>query len=372
MVKQALRTETQRAELDQQPSSDGEVASRLDAFPSESEGVRIITHVEPSPAVSEHPARTRLVGVAAVCVVLIAATAGVVWMRTAILAGSAGALRVETDVAGANVTIDGTYRGKTPLLLSLDNGDYTVRIDQGSQSRTLPVSIAQRTTVVHHISWPAATAAPMTTGGLEIVSDPRGQAVSIDGQPRGVTPLTISDLTPGNHEVLVRKDASTVRRTVQVKAGETSSLMFASGASGPASGWLSVTVPIPLQVFEDGRLIGSSQSDRILVPSGAHTYDLVNEALGFRMSQAVQVATGQTANISVQLPRGSINVNAVPWAQVWLDGQPLGETPIGNVSWTIGTHEIVLRHPDLGERRVSTTITTGEAARVAVDMRKAQ
>jgi serine/threonine-protein kinase len=63
-------------------------------------------------------------------------------------------------------------------------------------------------------------------------------------------------------------------------------------------------------------------------------------------------------------------VNAQPWADVWIDGERIGETPIGNVSVPIGSHEIVFRHPQLGEQVVRATVTAGQAAKVSVDMRK--
>ena len=63
-------------------------------------------------------------------------------------------------------------------------------------------------------------------------------------------------------------------------------------------------------------------------------------------------------------------LNAQQWADVWIDGERVGETPIGNVSVPIGPHEIVFRHPQLGEQVVRATVTAGEAARVSVDMRK--
>jgi hypothetical protein len=377
MVMQALRSDTQKVESEQQPSGDGEAASRLDAFPSESEGVKLITHTEPArhTAASAHDAGSRkplYMIAAAVAFVAVLATAGVVWFRAP--GGAAtGSLRVETDTPGADVSIDGSPRGKTPLLLSLPVGDHSIRVQQGTLSRTLPVSIAEATTVVHHISWPADAATPPTTGSIEITSDPRGQSVTIDGEPRGVTPLTVTDLPPGEHEVIIRRDSAQVRRMVQIEAGATASLMLNSaGTPGVSSGWLSVAVPIPLQIYEGDRLVGSSESDRILVPTGNHTYEFVNTALGFRTSRTVQIGPGQTESVALTLPRGTINVNAVPWAEVWLDGQPLGETPIGNVSWTIGSHELVLRHPQFGERRVTATIATGDPARVAVDMRRAQ
>jgi hypothetical protein len=65
-------------------------------------------------------------------------------------------------------------------------------------------------------------------------------------------------------------------------------------------------------------------------------------------------------------------VNATPWAQVWLDGEAIGDTPIGNLSTVIGSHELIFRHPQFGERRVTALVTLNEPARVAVDMRKLQ
>ena len=54
----------------------------------------------------------------------------------------------------------------------------------------------------------------------------------------------------------------------------------------------------------------------------------------------------------------------------WIDGERIGETPIGNVTLPIGPHEIVFRHPDLGEKRHAVTVTMLSAARVSVDLRK--
>lgn len=65
-----------------------------------------------------------------------------------------------------------------------------------------------------------------------------------------------------------------------------------------------------------------------------------------------------------------MNVNAVPWANVWIDGRRIGETPLANVRVPIGDHEVIFRHPDLGERRVRAVVEAGVAARVTADMRR--
>ena len=62
-------------------------------------------------------------------------------------------------------------------------------------------------------------------------------------------------------------------------------------------------------------------------------------------------------------------INAIPWAEVLVDGTRVGETPIGNITVPIGTHEVIFRHPELGERRLTVTVTTGEPVKVGVDLR---
>ena len=65
-----------------------------------------------------------------------------------------------------------------------------------------------------------------------------------------------------------------------------------------------------------------------------------------------------------------LHINAVPWAEVWIDGERIGETPIGNLPARIGTREIVFRHPDLGERRATALVTLKEPVRISMDLRK--
>jgi hypothetical protein len=55
---------------------------------------------------------------------------------------------------------------------------------------------------------------------------------------------------------------------------------------------------------------------------------------------------------------------------VWLDGTLLGETPLANISLPLGTHELVFKHPTLGEQRKSVVVTLGSTVRVGVDLRK--
>jgi hypothetical protein len=65
-----------------------------------------------------------------------------------------------------------------------------------------------------------------------------------------------------------------------------------------------------------------------------------------------------------------VAINAIPWAEVWVDGEKAGDTPIGNLPAAIGKHEVTFRHPELGEAHQTVTVTMSGPARLSVDLRK--
>ena len=225
-----------------------------------------------------------------------------------------------------------------------------------------------------HIGLTAAPAAGAVagTGGLQIATDPAGARVWIDGEPHGVAPITVSNLKAGDHIVTVRgATGDAINRTVTVQEASVASLIISMNARGAfASGWLAISSGVPLQIWENGALIGTTETQRILLPAGEHELELVNAELGYRLTRSVQITAGQTASVGLKPPLGAISINALPWAEVWIDGQRAGETPIGNFSTPIGRHELLFRHPELGEQRRTVTVGVTSPLRVSVDMRK--
>jgi hypothetical protein len=138
---------------------------------------------------------------------------------------------------------------------------------------------------------------------------------------------------------------------------------------GGRIGGVRVTSTVELQVFQDGSLLGTTAGP-IALPEGSHTLDFVNESLGYRSRQTVAVKAGQLAALRLTLPQGRININATPWANVWVDGNAAGETPIANLTLPIGNHEIVFRHPQLGEQRMTATVKADGIARVSASFQR--
>jgi hypothetical protein len=310
----------------------------------------------------------------AAAVVLVALTSGGTLavgriLSPAVATESLGTLSVQTNPAGATVVIDGQQRGMTPLNLQLKPGRHVVELVTDGDVRSIPVMITPGGQVSQFIEIPRAASA---LGELQIRTEPAGATVTVDGRVLGKSPLTAEGLTPGPHNVTVENDLGPVTQRVTIEAGATASLVvpMTTPKNAPVSGWIAVSVPVEVQLFENQRLLGSSQTDRIMVSVGRHELEVVNEAIGYRAMKTVNVAPGQTANIKLDLPKAPMALNAVPWAEVWVDGDRVGETPIGGVQVSIGPHEVVFRHPELGERRVVTTVTLAGPAKVSVDMRK--
>jgi PEGA domain-containing protein len=136
------------------------------------------------------------------------------------------------------------------------------------------------------------------------------------------------------------------------------------------AGSVAVSAPLPLQVLLRGRVVATTEAESFMLPVGTHELEFVNEAFGYSARRAVTVQAGKTAPLRLEMPMGTVNINAMPWAEVWLDGKHLGETPLGNVQIPIGSRELVFRHPDLGERRATVLVTLKEPARISVDLRK--
>ncbi|MGE3507887.1 MAG: PEGA domain-containing protein [Vicinamibacterales bacterium] len=280
-----------------------------------------------------------------------------------------GQAQFDSRPTGADVLIDGAVRGQTPLKLALPVGTYALEIRSEAGTRTLPLTIEAGVLVAQYVELLAAPALSQA-GRLEIASDPAGAQVAVDGVARGVTPLTIEKVDAREHAITLTRGGVVVQRTVSVKAGASTSVMVAMSTPRPGAvgGYLSFSLPFEAQVFEGERLIGTSSSDQLMIPTGKHELELVNTALEFRWPVSVQVEPGRLVTPAVPIPDGTVSINALPWAEVFIDGRGVGTTPLANLAVPIGEHEVVWRHPQLGERRQRITVTAQRPARVGVNL----
>ena len=104
---------------------------------------------------------------------------------------------------------------------------------------------------------------------------------------------------------------------------------------------------------------------------GPHDIEIVNEALGYRATRTVQVTPGKVTAIKIEFPKGTIV------AERHALGRRLGRRREArrhadrqSARSRSGPHDIVFRHPDLGEQRHTAMVTLKTPLRLSVDMRK--
>jgi hypothetical protein len=179
----------------------------------------------------------------------------------------------------------------------------------------------------------------------------------------------VDGLAPGPHRVQVGTAGASLEQVVAIEAGSTTTLVVPMTNPAANAGWLSIDAPIALQIFDNGRLLGTAAEGPLRVAAGTHRLELMNEPLGYRQQQEVRVRAGEVARLRPSIPDGVLNVNAQPWANVWVDGEPAGETPLGNIKIALGQHEIRFRHPTFGEQVRQVIVSAREPARVSVSMK---
>jgi hypothetical protein len=330
-----------------------------------------LEQVRQSVAAAAPLSRVKLAAVAALLIALTSAiTLGALrYMAAPVAADGMGTLVVQTTPSGAAVEIDGQARGVTPLTIDLSPGRHTLKLANEGNIRSMPITIAAGGQVSQLIELPRASS---LLGELQVRTEPAGAQVTVDGHVYGKSPLTVEGLAPGTHTVALENELGSMTQEVKIEAGTTASLVVPMGApkNAPLSGWIAVTAPAQLQVFEEGLLLGTSESDRIMVAVGRHELTLVNEAIGFTVTEVVNVSPGKVSTIQPRWPTGTMSFNATPWAEVWVDDRQVGETPLGNVAMPLGSHEVLFRHPEHGEKHVRALVTASAPAKVSVDMRQ--
>jgi hypothetical protein len=67
---------------------------------------------------------------------------------------------------------------------------------------------------------------------------------------------------------------------------------------------------------------------------------------------------------------GAVTVNAIPWGNVYLDGQMIGTTPVLNHAVPAGKHIVVIENPELKQkRRFSVDVSPGKVSKVTTSLR---
>ena len=145
----------------------------------------------------------------------------------------------------------------------------------------------------------AAPVAADGMGTLVVQTNPNGATVEIDGQPRGVTPLSVN-LSPGRHTLKLANEGNVRSMPVTIEAGSQVSQLIELPRAASLLGELQVrTEPAGAQVTVDGHVYGKAPLTVEGLAPGTHSVVLDNE-LG-SMTQEVKIEAGTTASLVVPM-----------------------------------------------------------------------
>ncbi len=267
---------------------------------------------------------------------------------------------------GADIEINGAYRGKAPLLLTdLPLGKYQVKASSaGYLPRKVEFSVENRTPKLVTVSMASDSAV------LNISSRPAGASVSVNGLSKGVTPCRVDRLPVGENEVVVTLPEYDAYRTkVKLLANQEQALDIVMKGT-PAS--LSVmSSPAGARIYVDDKLYGPTPQTLDGLDAGSHLIRVEMDGCE-TLTRTVELRQAERKAEQFELVRnvGELVIMARPdGATALVDGVEKGVVIPGDGSkvgklaldLTVGEHRVLLKLKGYATVEKRVTIRKGEA-----------
>lgn len=292
--------------------------------------------------------------------------------KNEVLSEEKGLLLLKTDPEGADIQIDGVSVGRTPrLITNLSVKDvYGIRFRRaGYQDQTISVRFDGRKPLVRE------ERLVLASGTIDIMSEPAGAEVTVNGVVRGVTPVKVTDVPKGRATVKFHLEGYADEvRDLAINAGDQQTLpVVMKGIPGTLH---LVSVPDGARFYVNGETRGKSPLSIAGLSPGEYTIRAELDGYG-TMAKTVTLANGQSAREEFRLSNvmGRLEIRTSPAdVQVFVDGRLAGVTrskdpdaefsdifPVENLME--GEHTIVLRKGGYRDRTSHPKIQSEKTAK---------
>lgn len=274
----------------------------------------------PAPVVLRWALRTILV---ASCLAAVAAAGskGVALWSTWKSAPTLGTAILESNPPGSLVAVDGTVLGSTPMTTTLTTGRHLVEFKRGNQRRTLEIDVARARPAIARLVWTRAGAS----------------------RPR------VPPNPPGTR--------NSARQPATLALGQS------AGVEGStAMDWGAVQSALPVDASDRNGGLPLDAERKVRAAAGPLDRRPENGALGLGELRHVDVKSGERAATAAEPPLSALTVTATEPAEVRIDGERVGETPLDAYPVKDGTHEIAVISSSGAERRFTVTVASDTAS----------
>jgi hypothetical protein len=129
-------------------------------------------------------------------------------------------------------------------------------------------------------------------------------------------------------------------------------------AKAVTGGFLLQTDPPGVEVFSNGQRVGVTPYAMNGLPPGPQTYRLKTPASEGSVTVTVEAGLTKTNSVSLSPRTGTLSLSSdPPGAEVWVDGQPKGPTPLNNLTVEAGQKQLMFKYPGLAATQASCTVS---------------
>jgi len=234
-----------------------------------------------------------------------------------------GLLLVRTDPEGCDVSYNGLSLGTTPLLITsfAAGSSYQLTLSQnGYGKKTVNVNLDGRRPKV------LDETLTLDSGILDIVSDPVGAEVIVNGVTKGKSPLKVERVPRGIATITLKMEGyEDLTREVKITAGDHQNLSVR--LKGRPTRLSVVSIPERARIYVDDQFQGRSPVN-VSLEGGSHRVRA--ELPGYApMSRTVDIPNGGNVTEEFRLKSvlGRLEITTTPvGAEVWVDNKKRGIT----------------------------------------------
>ena len=268
-------------------------------------------------------------------------------------------LIIQTEPKDANVFIDDKLAGKTPFQRKYEEGEYTYRIEKSRYYNK-----AGKVTLKDEKKRLNFTLKPRF-GNIKVSSAPEnGMMIYLDDENTGKkTPATLEEVSSGEHTITLQSRwFQPQSKKVTVEDAQTATVNF---ELEKAYANITVQTQPPADILIDGEKKGNDNWQGRLM-EGIYTIKAEKDKY-YSQSEQLKVTAGEDETVSFDLDgkTGKADVVTTPIdAEVYLDGEKQGRTPLTLEDLLVGSYKLRLEKEGYGIIKKTLNIEEDETFKV--------
>jgi len=285
------------------------------------------------------------------------------------------AVKIDSAPPGATVYVNdkNCAVGTTPWSGRLANGDNNLIIELAGYEPAMKTMKVVRSRKLQELFVPLVKKAEPPKIDVKADADPKGVGgaqVFLDGEMKGVAPITLTT-TPGRHQLVLKKDGyETTEQWITTAENQTQTILpTLKEIAKPKYGSIVVEADVPdAEVYIDGNKHPDNTPAVINnVIEGLHVIE-VRKAPSLPWKQTVQVTANNATKVRADM-QSTMNggtgvvrvISDAPGARAFIDGTDMGPVPVDIKDVKAGDHIIQVKAPGMktGERTV--TVAAGKS-----------